>query len=299
MSSLSICSFESVSFYMFKTLLLGILVCMDLYVGAQTPPTYNASDAPVQKNYNDWLFQFNPRVDVLLKDNRTSLYLEGLINSKYAYASIIENYRWNAKLGIDYAASETWYVGIFTRLNNNSSGIYNYCTRLYGQHRGKIGPLLFSQELLYEQFNFTEGTLTTINSSGLVYSRRPAEGRVCIGFGLGKYFAVGHNQVAVFASYRPYLQFIFKNDGQLGSLYNDRWIDYTSLRLDVGYLIHKQLYIGLYGARDTNFGYRPAAVPYRSNDITPIVGLACNMLIFAGADKEKEGTNAFTYFYTR
>ncbi|MBC7449861.1 MAG: hypothetical protein H7259_00075, partial [Cytophagales bacterium] len=181
--------------------------------------------------------------------------------------------------------------------NVYDSKVYNVCTRLYLQHRGNIGSVLFSQELLYEQFNFTNNTMSTTTASGTITSRRPAEGRIGIGIGLGKYVKAGSNHIAVFASYRPYIQFDFKNDD--ASYYKDRFIDYTNLRIDAGYLIANQLYIGIYGERDTNFSYVTSADPYRLNSITPILGLVCNYLIFAGADKEKLGTKAFKYFYTK
>lgn len=256
----------------------------------------NAGSETVHKEYHQTLFQVSPRVDIVLDKPNVNIYLEGLYNTNAAYASIIEQMRWNVKPGIDWGITEKWYVGVSERLNMNSSGVYNYTTRAYIQHRGKIGKMIFLKELIYEQFNYADGTSTTVSGGAATLSRRPAVGRIGLGIGLGRYIPVAQNHLALFLSYRPNIQFDFVQDGV--AYYSNRFIDYTILRLDAGYLINKSLYLGLYASRDTDYTYVPASDPYKNNSITPIYGIVCNVLLFADQQTEKE-LSSFRYFYTK
>ena len=281
-----------------------VLVFMFAEAKAQSSSsTPAAADAQVIKTYAQPLYQFNPRIDFLLKNNRTSLYLESVMNVQYAYSSLVEQYYWNGKFGIDHAITNKMYIGISEKLNysflNSTSKIslYDYTTRVYLQHSGKIKSLLFLKEVLYEQFNYTNGTLTLNTNQGSTVTKLPTVGRIGLGLGLGKYFKIGKNQLAVFGSYRAFVEFDLKNNKN--SYFNNRFIDYTLLRLDAGYLINKSLYIGVYVARDTNFGYVVASTPYDSNNITPIGGLVCNLILNPFSDSKKQENEAFRYFYTK
>lgn len=255
-----------------------------------------SSTVPVYKEYQQTLFQLTPRLDVVLKQSKVNAYLEGVYNTNALYASITEQTRWNIKPGIDIGLTSKWFAGVSERINVNGAGIYNYTTRLYVQHRGELFGLLFSKEFLYEQFNYTEGTLNTTTSSGTTATRRPMIGRVGIGLGLGKYIPVEKNHLAVFMSYKPFVQFDFVKDGV--SFFKERFIDYTNLRIDAGYLIDNAYYVGVYASRETNYLYVPAAEPYNSNGITPVFGVACNFLLFVDPAQEKE-LSSFRYFYTK
>lgn len=253
-------------------------------------------NTPVQKEYLHTLYQVSPRVDLVFEKNKVNFYLESLINGNATYSSITEQTRWNIKPGVDIGLTEKWFVGVSERVNMNGAGVYNYTTRFYVQHRGKIGGLLFLKECIYEQFNYVDGTLNSTTSNGTSSTRRPAVGRVGFGFGIGKYVPIKKNNLAIFLSYRPFMQFDFVQDGI--AYFKDRFIDYTNLRIDIGYVVNNTYYIGLYASRDTNFSYVPAANPYDSNSITPIYGIACNVLFYTGQNQEKV-LSSFRYFYTK
>lgn len=251
---------------------------------------------PVRKEYQQTLFQLSGRVDVVIEKPNIILYLESLYNTNGVYASIIEQTRWNIKPGFDWGITDKWHIGGSERINSSNGSIYNYTTRFYLQHRGKIGSMLVLTECLYEQFNFVDGTLRNTSGSGTTMSRRPAEGRVGIGLGLGRFIPVGKHDIGIFLSYHPYIQFDYVQDGV--AFYKDRFIDYTNLRLDAGFLINKTCYTGLYAGRDTYFSYYPAADPYNRNAITPAFGLVVNVLLFSNNADEKT-TDTFSYFYTK
>lgn len=256
----------------------------------------NQGNDPVRKEYQQALFQLSGRVDIVMDKPNMTLYLESLYNMNGVYASIIEQTRWNIKSGFDWGITSKWHAGVSQRINGNNGGIYNYTTRFYIQHRGKIGSMILLKECLYEQFNFVDGTLNNTSVSGTTKTRRPAEGRVGIGLGLGRFIEVGDHDIGVFLSYRPYIQFDYVQDGV--AFYQNRFIDYTNLRMDAGFLFNKICYAGLYACRDTNFSYIPAADPYNRNAITPSFGLMLNVLLFSNSMVAKT-TDSFSYFYTK
>lgn len=256
----------------------------------------NQGNDPVHKEYQQTLFQMSGRVDVILDKPSATLYLESLYNTNGVYASIIEQVRWSIKPGFDWGITDKWHIGVSERINANNGGIYNYTTRFYVQHRGKIGSTLVLTECLYEQFNFVDGTLSNTSVNGTTTSRRPAEGRVGLGLGLGRFIAAGKHDVGIFLSYHPYIQFDYVQDGV--AFYKNRFVDYTNLRLDAGFLFNKVCYAGLYACRDTYFSYVPASDPYNRNAITPVFGLVLNVLLFSNNMSEKT-TDSFSYFYTK
>ena len=158
----------------------------------------------VHKEYQQTLFQAAPRIDVVFDKPKLNAYLAGVINTEGAYKSIIENRQWYAQAGIDIGVSDKWYLGLSTRANGGATNfnIYNYATKLYVQHRGKIGKLIFLTEGIYEHFNFAANTEVNVSSMGVMYSRRSPEGRVGMGLGLGRYFSLGENHVGIFLSYK-------------------------------------------------------------------------------------------------
>ncbi len=276
---------------------LFLLICCFAFITVTHAQSGTAQgNEPVQKQYQQPLYQVSGRADLVIDKPNVTLYLETLYNTNAVYASIIEQTRWNIKPGFDWGLTDKWHVGASARINANSGGVYNYTTRIYVQHRGKISTLLFLKEFLYEQFNFVDNTLSNISPSGTSTTRRPAEGRVGIGVGLGRYIGVGQHDFGVFVSYRPYIQFDYVQDGV--AFYKNRFIDYTNLRIDAGFLFSKICYTGLYACRDTNFSYVPAADPYKRNVITPSVGFVLNVLLFSNNMAEKS-TTSFSYFYTK
>jgi len=259
--------------------------------------TYYTADL-VHKEYNKTLFQAAPRIDLVFIKPMINVYLAGVINTEGAYKSFVENRQWYAQAGIDIGLTHKWYIGLSTKVNGGVSDfdIYNYTTKMYVQYRGKIGKLIFLKDLLYEYFNFSKNTEVNVSSTGVIFSRRSPEGRLGLGFGLGRYFALGENHIGVFLSYKSYVQFDFDDNGN--SVYKNRFIDYTTFRMDVGYLINHALYIGFYTTRDTNYMYVPASITYNNNSITPIVGIACNVMLFTKPKNEKQ-LSSFRYFYTQ
>lgn len=257
----------------------------------------SSSNILVQKKYKETLFQFAPRVDVAFDKIRLNIYLAGAINADHAYKSLVENRKWYSQLGLDLGLSEKWYVGISNRINGNAGlsrkNIYNYTTRGYIQHRGGIKSLLFLKEFIYEQFNYSNNTQVQIGSNGTSYSRRTAIGRIGLGLGIGRYF--NENKFAVFISYKAFVQTDYGD--KRNELFKNRLIDYTNARLDLGYLVNKTWYVGIYISRDTYYSYMPASVPYNTNTITPIVGLACNLILHSKRTIDKP-LNSFRYFYT-
>ena len=282
--------------HMLKHYIFLAVQCFAAVVAAYAQSGTNPGNEPVHKAYQQTLFQLSARADLVIDKPNVTLYLETLYNTNGVYASIIEQTRWNIKPGFDWGITDKWHVGASQRINANSGGIYNYTTRVYLQHRGKIGSFLFLKECLYEQFNFVDGTLSTTSPGGTSLSRRPAEGRFGIGLGLGRYIPAGLYDIVFFVSYRPYIQFDYVQDGV--AFYSNRFVDYTNLRLDAGVLINKICYTGLYACRDTNFSYVPASDPYNRNTITPSFGFVLNVLLFSNNLSEKS-TDSFSYFYTK
>jgi hypothetical protein len=278
---------------------LIFIICMQQSLQLTAQSNSNSSGlVEVRKEYQKTLFQVAPRIDFVLDKPKINIYLAGAINTEGAYKSIVENRQWYAQAGIDMAVAEKWYIGLSTRANGGASGynVYNYTTRFYVQHRGKLGKLIVLKEALYEQFNFAANTEYNVTPTGSSYSRRSTEGRFGLGFGLGRFFPLNENHFAIFLSYRAYLQFDFENNGN--SIYKNRFIDYTTFRLDAGYLINHVWYVGFYTTRDTNYMYVPASTPYNSNRIIPIVGIACNLMLFTKSKNEKQ-LSSFRYFYTQ
>jgi hypothetical protein len=257
----------------------------------------SSSIIDVHKSYQKEIFQFVPRVDVAFDNIRLNVYWSAVINTDVAYKSLIENRQWYSQIGLDLGLSQKWYVGASNRMNGGASGknIYNYTTRMYLQHRGKIKSLLFLKELVYEQFNFTSNTQVQVSPSGVTYSRRPAVGRIGLGFGIGKYFNVNENQFIVFLSYKAYLQIDYGDKENI--LFKNRFIDYTNARLDLGYLVNKTWYAGIYVSRDTYYSYIPASTPYNINTITPVIGVVCNLILHSKRTNDKQ-LSSFRYFYT-
>ncbi|WP_299249734.1 hypothetical protein [uncultured Cytophaga sp.] len=255
----------------------------------------SSSNIPIQKKYKETLFQFAPRVDLAFDKIRLNLYLAGAINADHAYKSLVENRKWYSQLGLDLGLSEKWYVGISNRINGGSTAknSYNYTTKAYVQHRGKIKSLLFLKEFIYEQFNYSNNTQVQIGPNGTSYSRRPAIGRIGLGLGIGRHF--NENKFAVFISYKAFVQTDYGD--KRNELFKNRLIDYTNARIDLGYLVNKTWYAGIYISRDTYYSYIPASTPYNSNTITPIVGLAFNLILHSKRTIDKP-LNSFRYFYT-
>ncbi|WP_018341469.1 hypothetical protein [Cytophaga aurantiaca] len=278
-----------------KYLLFLLIVCFT-YKTVNAQSSTNQGNNTVHKEYQQTLFQLSGRVDAVIDKHNLTLYLESLYNTNGVYASIIEQTRWNIKPGFDWGISDKWHVGASERINSNNGGIYNYITRFYIQHRGKIGSTIILTEALYEQFNFVDGTLSNTSVNGTTLTRRPAEGRVSLGLGVGRFIGVKEHDIGIFLSYRPYLQFDYVQDGV--AFYSNRFIDYTNLRLDAGFLFNKTCYTGFYACRDTNFSYVPASDPYNRNAITPSFGLVLNVLLFSNNMAEKT-TDNFSYFYTK
>jgi hypothetical protein len=278
-----------------KNILFLFLQCL-FSVALYAQSGINQGNDPVRKEYQQTLFQISARADVVIDKPNLTLYLESLYNINGVYASITERMRWNIKPGFDWGITDKWHIGASQRINGNNGGIYNYTTRFYMQHRGKIGPAIFLTEVLYEQFNYVDGTLGATSASGTTYSRRPAEGRVGIGLGLGRFIPAGKNDVGIFFSYHPYIQFDYVQDGV--AFYSNRFIDYTNLRIDTGVLFNKICYAGLYASRDTNFSYMPVSDPYNRNAITPALGLVLNVLLFSNSMEERTA-DSFSYFYTK
>jgi hypothetical protein len=251
----------------------------------------------LQKSYQQTIFQFAPRVDVAFDKIRLNVYWSGVINTDLVYKSLVENRQWYSQIGLDLGLSEKWYVGLSNRINGGATGknVYNYTTRLYVQHRGKIKTLLFLKEIVYEQFNFTSNTQAQVGPNGTSYSRRPAIGRIGLSVGIGKYFNVNENQFAVFISYKAYVQTDYGDKENI--LFKNRFIDYTNARFDLGYLINKTWYAGIYITRDTYYSYIPASIPYNINTITPVIGVACNLILHSKRINDKQ-LSSFRYFYT-
>jgi len=278
-----------------KNILFLFIECFFSVVVYAQSATNNGND-PIDKEYQQALYQLSGRADLIIDKPNVTLYLESLYNTNGVYASIIEQTKWNIKPGFDWGITDKWHVGASERINAYNGSIYNYTTRIYIQHRGKIGSIIFLKEFLYEQFNFVDRTLSSTSISGTTFSRRPAEGRVGIGLGLGRFIGVRQHDIGIFLSYRPYIQFEYEQDGV--AFYKNRFIDYTNLRMDAGFLFNKICYTGLYACRETNLSYVPASSPFNKNAITPSFGLVLNVLLFSNNLAEKT-TDSFSYFYTK
>jgi hypothetical protein len=183
-----------------------------------------------------------------------------------------KEYLW---LGYEHKASEKWYFGISGRALQFPKET-SFITRINISHRGKISSLGFLKELTLEQVS---------TKSNRHY------GRVGLAMGLYKKLKIGKATIIPMLSYKAYEIFDLKNPN---NYFKNRFIDLTRMRFDIYFMAHKNVYLGIYAMRETEYyyalgysvpdQYNPSVIAYtvpdyKVNSITPTFGFSLNFIV--------------------
>ena len=138
-------------------------------------------------------------------------------------------------------------------------------------HRGKIGSVQFIKEL----------SLEYIHHFNYAFFDTKKDLQVGLGVALYKDFDVFKKPLGIMLSYK-----IVLNSNLEFDIYKDRKIDFTKMRADVFYGITKNLYIGLFAMRETEYYYPIGTsdvagnnIYTKVNSVNPIVGANINIVL--------------------
>jgi hypothetical protein len=227
--------------------------------------------ATVYRNYLPIRYQPTIRFDGILKTG-AQLYGEAAVVFPDEYYSLNEFYRLYVAAGYEHKSTDHWYLG-FSAKYNYSPTYSGLIPRVNITHRGKIGKTNFIKELNYEHLLFFSKY------------KREAEGRVSFMIGFSRNFVIAKKDLYVALSYRPYINFDFKNDGF--SIYKNRGFDRARLRIDLLYKFTPSFYAGIYFSKDTEMYYTLGGVSgqtgpypdYKMNRISSILGISLNFIL--------------------
>jgi hypothetical protein len=267
----------------FYKFLFPLLAALPMHAGNEAGAQTTVSDsAKVYHDYQPNAFNFSLRVENYLQ-NGSYLFVEGLYKASESYYSTSEVFKEYLWAGYEHKASDKWYFGISGRILKYSEKYrgqkemdFSLITRVNVSHRGKISSLGFLKELTLDQ---------TSSNSGQNY------GRVGIAFGLYRKITLGKMNLFPVLSYKAYEIFDLKNPN---SFFKNRRIDLSRLRIDIYTKLHKNIYLGLYAMRETDFYYalgysvpdpsNPSVIlysvpDYKVNRIVPTFGCSLDFLI--------------------
>ena len=254
-----------------KTPLIAILVtflfCINK-LNAQDKP----SDAPIMKEYTNAIFLNGIKGEYYFKENSCVFYsLDYNFNKDYRYR-ITNSTRLYNRIGLEMNAGGRWYVGasLAHRLAYDA-GLNMATVKANASHRGKIGSVQFTKELSLEyihHFNYT-------------YFDKYKDIQVGIGVAVYKDFTVLKRPLGIMLSYKVLINSKLQYD-----IYKDRKIDFTKMRADIFYGITKNLYIGLFAMRETEYYYPIGTsdasgtnIFYKVNSVNPIIGANLNIVL--------------------
>ena len=238
--------------------------------------TQDPSNAEVLKNYNAPTYFTTLRLDYYFKERGSYLYWEGNYNTNPDYALLSGRYAFYNMIGYEHHAGGKWYLGLSENFRfDYTKGNNSLITKFNISHRGKIKSIDFIKELSAEYLYYLS------NSAG---QQPNAQGRIGLGSALHKKFNFKKSSLGFMFSYRVYLCTDFR-DADL-SIYSNRTFDLTRMRFDVYYGINKNIYVGLFAMRETEYYYtlggfdsQMNVIPdYRINKITPTFGLTLNYI---------------------
>ena len=230
------------------------------------------ADASIYKQYTNTTVLSGVKGEYYFKKNSCVYYSADYnFNQNYRYR-VTNGTRLYNRLGLEMNVGGRWYLGgsISHRLaydtHLNMATIKGNLT-----HRGKIGSVQFIKELSAEYIHHFNTTFFDKNS----------DIQAGIGAALYKDFKVFKRPLGFLLSYK-----ILLNSNLQFDIYKNRSIDFTKLRIDVFYGITKNIYLGLYAMRETEYFYPPGAsdafgnnIYYKQNNIYPIVGATLSIVL--------------------
>ncbi|HXA01229.1 MAG TPA: hypothetical protein VNW99_04530 [Cytophagaceae bacterium] len=239
---------------------------------ASAQTTVNDS-AQVRHDYQPTALNFSLRAEYYLK-NGSYFFAEALYKSSKSYYSTSEVFKEYLWVGYEHKASEKWYLGISGRTLQFPKEV-SFIGRVNVSHRGKIRSLGFLKELTMDQI-----------------SRKSKQNYVRAGLAIGLYkkIRLGKTTIIPVLSYKAYEIFDLKNPN---TFFKNRLIDLTRLRLDVYVMVHKNLFLGIYAMRETDYYYtlgysvpdpnNPSVMIYypdfKVNSIIPTFGFSLNFIL--------------------
>ncbi|MFN3403287.1 MAG: hypothetical protein ACK40G_04275 [Cytophagaceae bacterium] len=229
-------------------------------------------DPPTFKYFfpdNYWSFL---RGDVYLKDG-SFIYLENnLVFNKYKGigSGIFENLQHHQYvLGLQYCGGQHWYMGAKQTFLSNPD--VTYITELNALHAGSILQKVdFIQQLSFEYISPPKSD----NPHVIIRN----EGRLSLLLMLHKEFNLLNRPLKIHLFARPYLKFYFGEN--TSNIYQERFIDRTRFGMYATYGVFKNVHIGAFAFRETDYYYRKGMSPEgRLNQITPQYGFILNVVI--------------------
>lgn len=248
--------------------ILAVLFLQFAKISAQDKP----ADAPIVKEETSAILLNGVKGEYYFKENSCVFYsLDYNFNENYRYR-ITNSTRLYNRLGIEMNAGGKWYVGASLSHRLAYDTDLNMATvKANASHRGKIGSVQFIKELSLEyihHFNYT-------------FFDTKKDIQVGIGAALYKDFKVLKRPLGIMLSYKVILNSNLEYD-----IYKDRKIDFTKMRADVFYGLTKNLYIGLFAMRETEYYYplgtSDAAgnnIYFKVNSMNPVVGANLNIVL--------------------
>ncbi|HVD98559.1 MAG TPA: hypothetical protein VNB90_10175 [Cytophagaceae bacterium] len=235
---------------------------------AQTKP----DNAPIVKRYTGLVPMAGIKGEYYFRENSCVFYsIDYNFNKDYRYL-VTNSTRLYNRLGIEVNAGGKWYVGASAshRLAYDA-GLNMATVKANVTHRGKIGSIKFIKELSGEYIHH-------FNQSFFDSKKDLQAG---IAAALYKEVKVAQHPLGFMLSYK-----ILLNSNLYADIYKDRRIDFTRLRADVFYGISKNLYLGVFVMRETEYYYPVGTsdaagnnIYYKVNHVSPVVGLNLNFVL--------------------
>lgn len=160
------------------------------------------------------------------------------------------------KAGYEKALSEMFYLGGSGQFEKD---IYDSFLNLRANvsHRGKLKSIYFIKELSVEH----------INNISPSHANQPNIGSLSLAGALVKPFIIREEKnLYIMLSLKPYKYFYW--DGN-SSAFATRRINSTKLRLDLTYMLTKNIYIGVFALRETVYYYRQGTFDNSGSQVVP------------------------------
>jgi hypothetical protein len=228
-----------------------------------------AADAPVVREYADPALLGVIRTELLISE-KVRAHVEGAYNSQENYQLFNEQYKFYTQAGIDANMGGRWYIGGSARFSRNFYDMNSLLSRAHVSHLGKLGSLYLQKEL--------SGELFTYARSGTY--KPPVQARLGFGFALGKHW--DDKTVPLYIQLSGKLYFNRYFDDLYQTVYQQRFIDQTRLRLEGGVRPVDWCWISLFSMLDTRYYYRLGIYDSngnaingeaRVNEIFPVFGM--------------------------
>jgi hypothetical protein len=246
-----------------------------LFILSEVAAQNTNDSAQVRHDYQPTALNTSLRAEFYLKKG-SYFFAEGLYKASKSYYyytnEVFKEYLW---VGYEHKASEKWYLGISGRTLQFPKEV-SFISRVNVSHRGKISSVGFLKELTLDQIS---------RKSKQNYAR------VGLAMGLYKKLKLGKATIIPVLSYKAFEIFDLKN---ANSFLKNRLIDLTRMRLDIYFMVHKNLFLGIYAMRETDYYYtlgysipdpsNPSLILYtvpdfKVNSVIPTLGFSLNFIL--------------------